>query len=374
VVAQVTKLGNTLVLDRVTGAPLYPFRLRRAPVSGLPGERTWPYQPDLELPEPFSRQAFTLDDVTERSAEARQHVMSRIANTRYGWFEPFVENVPTVLYNIHGGAEWTGAAVDPERGLLYVSANNIPWIITVFEPDLVTRDPTRPPTRGAVVYKDHCAECHGQDRFGVGMYPPLHGLARRTNDDEVRELLRTGRNLMPKPDDTLTEDDIQPMLDYLFLRDVPEGAVRQSPEWLRRYTHNGYPKLLDHEKYPGSKPPWGTLNCLDLKTGRLVWQVPLGHYPDLAYWGDDDTGAENFGGPTLTAGGLVFCAGTPDNLIRAFDADTGAVLWAHELPFGGSAPPTVYEVDGKEYVVIAATGGGKLGIEMGDAYVAFALP
>jgi quinoprotein glucose dehydrogenase len=102
--------------------------------------------------------------------------------------------------------------------------------------------------------------------------------------------------------------------------------------------------------------------------------VPLGYYPDLAAWGEDNTGAENFGGAMVTAGGLVFCAGTPDNLIRAFDADTGGELWQYELPFGGYAPPATYEVDGKQYVVIAATGGGKLGTAMGDAWVAFALP
>jgi quinoprotein glucose dehydrogenase len=374
VVAQTTKMGNTLVLDRATGAPLFPFVMRRAPVSELPGERTWPYQPALTLPEPFARQVFTQDDVTDRTPSARAEVMGHIASARYGWFEPFKENVPTVLYGFHGGAEWTGAAVDPERGRLYVSGNNVPWIVTVFEPDAVSRDPNAPPTRGERVYQEHCMKCHGHDRFGVGMYPPLQGVSRRMNDDEVRQLLKTGRNLMPVIPETVTEEDIQALLDFLFLRDVPEGAVRERQPGPVRYTHNGYPKLLDDEGYPGCKPPWGTLNCLDLSSGKLLWQVPLGTYPDLAEWGETDTGSENFGGPTVTAGGVVFCAGTPDLKIRAFDADTGAELWEHELPYGGYAPPTVYEAGGREYVVVAATGGGKLGTEAGDAYVAFALP
>jgi quinoprotein glucose dehydrogenase len=101
--------------------------------------------------------------------------------------------------------------------------------------------------------------------------------------------------------------------------------------------------------------------------------VPLGVYPDLAFWGDDDTGAENFGGPSITASGIIFCAGAADLKIRAFDAENGAVLWEGDLPFGGYAPPTIYEAGGNEYVVIAATGGGKLGTQTGDAYVAFAL-
>jgi quinoprotein glucose dehydrogenase len=214
-------------------------------------------------------------------------------------------------------------------------------------------------------------ECHGADRFGVGMNPPLHGLSRRTDEAAVSALIRSGRNQMPAAPDTLSAEDEAALIDFLFLRDVPEGTApsQASP----RYTHNGYPKLLDDEGYPGVKPPWGTLNCVDLASGRLIWQRPLGHYPDLALWGEDDTGAENFGGPSVTSTGVVFCAGTPDDLIRAFDADTGALLWEHALPFGGHAPPTLYQAGGREFVLIAATGGGKLGTTPGDAYLAFAL-
>jgi len=371
-VAQVTKLGNTLLLDRVSGKPLFPVRLRRAPVSTLPGERTWPYQPDIELPQPFARTVFSLDDVTERTPEARDFVLQKVSNARFGWFAAFDEDRPTVLYGIHGGAEWTGAAYDPESARLYVSANNLPWIVTVFREDDLSRAPGLPPTRGEEVYQANCVQCHGPNRFGVGMAPPLHGLARRTNDDEVRALLRAGRGAMPAIPESVSDDDLNALLDYLFLRDRGERPAK--PDAPLRYTHNGYPKLLDHEGYPGCKPPWGTLNCINLNTGQLDWQVPLGNYPDLAVWGDDQTGAENFGGPSVSAGGVVFCAGAADLMIRAFDAENGALLWEHPLPFGGYAPPTIYETAGRQFVVIPATGGGKLDTTPGDAYVAFALP
>ena len=372
-VAQVTKLGNTLLLDRVTGTPLFPFRLRRAPVSKLPGEQTWSYQPDVELPEPFARQVFGPDDITDRNPEAAAYVKSTLDRANYGWFEPFEELKPTIFYGVHGGAEWTGAAFDPRSGKLYVSANEIPWVITLFQPVEIRRDPARPPSRGQEVFAERCLNCHGSDLAGRGTSPPLQGLKERLSDDEVRALLKTGRNLMPAAEG-LSKEDEDALLDFVFLREPGMTVIEPDANSPRHYSFSGYHKLLDHEGYPGSKGPWGTLNCIDLNTGKLDWKVPLGYYPELAFWGEDKTGAENFGGAMVTAGGLVFCAGTPDNLIRAFDADTGEELWQHELPFGGYAPPATYEVDGTQYVVIAATGGGKLGTELGDAWVAFSLP
>jgi quinoprotein glucose dehydrogenase len=372
-VAQVTKLGNTLLLDRLTGQPLFPFRLRRAPVSRLAGEWTAPYQPAPEWPEPFARQQFSAADITDRSEEAHEYVQKRVASANQGWFEPFEEGKPTVLYNIHGGAEWTGAAFDPTSGFLYVSANELPWMITVFRDDPEpARDPQHP-SLGEKVYQQNCTACHGPDRVGVGTAPPLRGLRHRAKDADVVALLKTGRNLMP-PSPPLTDAEQAALLDFLFLRDAPRRMEESNRPASPRYTHNGYPKLLDHENYPGAKPPWGTLNCLDLNTGKLRWKVPLGEHPELLAQGLPRTGTENFGGAMVTAGGLVFCGGTRDELLRAFDKETGAELWRHKLPFGGFATPATYVVNGRQFVVIAATGGGKLGGKTGDAYVAFALP
>lgn len=368
-VAQVTKLGNTLLLDRLTGKPLFPFRLRKAPASKLPGELTAPYQPDVELPEPFARQVFKREDVTDLNPEAAEYISKLVAGANFGFFQPFDEGKPTVLYNIHGGAEWTGAAFDPKAGFLYVTANELPWIVTVFRDD---PEPARSgePTRGETIYQTACASCHGADRIGVGTAPPLRGLRHRLKDADVIALLKTGRNLMPVAPE-MSEQDQKALLDFLFVRDRAGAAVTNDPP---RFTSNGYPKLLDQQGYPGCKPPWGTLNCIDLNTGKLRWKVPLGEYPELTAQGIKKTGTENFGGAIATGGGLVFAAGTRDRKIRAFDSATGEELWARELPFGGFAPPAAYSVGGRQFIVIAATGGGKLGGPMGDAYVAFALP
>ncbi len=369
-VAAVTKIGNTLLLDRVSGELLHPFRLRRAPVSKLPGERTSPYQPDVELPEPFTKRDFSLDDVTDRTPAATAFVRQQLARANMGWFEPFEEARPTALFGIHGGAEWTGAAVDPQAGRLYVNANHVPWIITVYRSDELPLKPGEPLTRGAEIYNMYCMACHGPNKEGLGVSPPLAGLRHRMNEQEIIGILATGRNLMP-PAPPMPDADRRALLDFLLVRDRPiTPEVENAPP---RFNYNGYPRLNDQDGYPGSKPPWGTLNCIDLESGRIIWRVPLGEHPELAKQGITGTGTENFGGAMVTAGGLVFCAGTKDEMIRAFDAATGKELWKAKLPWGGYAPPATYQIDGRQYVVIAATGGGKLGGPMGDAYVAFAL-
>jgi quinoprotein glucose dehydrogenase len=363
-VAQVSKMGNTLLLDRRSGKPLFPFRLRRAPTSSLPGERTAPYQPALLLPEPFARQKFSVDDVSDISDEGRRSVLEQLRDGRFGFFEPFEEGKPTVFYGIYGGAEWTGAAFDPNTQHLYVSSNELAAIVTVGK--FPRRDPNAPPTPGMVTYRKYCAACHAPNRGGAGGAPSLNGLSQRFNDQRVTHVMQRGVNTMPPV--PVPDTERRALLDYLFDRDVVA-----TPGIEVGYSSNGFPKLYDSEGYPGTKPPWGTLNAINLNTGKITWRVPLGEYPELTARGIPKTGTVNFGGPMVTAGGLVFCAGTRDRKIRAFDRGSGAELWSHTLPLGGYAPPATYEVNGRQYILIAATGGGKQGGKTGDAYVAFAL-
>jgi quinoprotein glucose dehydrogenase len=246
-------------------------------------------------------------------------------------------------------------------------------LISVFRDDDPPDDLSAPKTPGRKVYDVACASCHGPTLLGIGVAPPLRGLRFRLTDDDVIKQVRTGKNGMPAFPN-LSETDLKTLVDYLMLRDrllPPAAANTERP----RYSFTGYPRFLDDEGYPANKPPWGTLNCIDLNTGKLAWKVPLGEYPELAARGMAKTGTENYGGAIVTAGGLLFCSGTRDAKIRAFDKDTGAELWSAKLPWVGIAPPATYEVNGRQFVVITSTG-NKLGkqSEYGDAYVAFALP
>lgn len=370
VVAATTKIGDTILVDRVTGQPIYPFRLRRAPTSTLPGERTWPYQPDVELPEPFSKLEFTEDDLTDRTPEAHDYALARFKGMRTGRFLPTAENQPTLLFDVDGGAEWTGACIDQDSGRLYVTANRIGWVITVLRDDDPTDDFANK-TPGQLVFQTNCMACHGANRMGVGIAPPLRGIRHIMTDDQITEQIRKGKNAMPA-NTNLSDGDVKALVDYLLVRDRP--APPPKPTERPVYTFNGYPRFFDGDGYPANKPPWGTLNCINLNTGKIEWQVPLGYYPELAKQGLTNTGTENYGGAIVTKGGLLFVSGTRDNMIRAFDKDTGRELWSAPLPFAGSAAPATYQIAGRQYVVVPSTGVQHLGTPRGDAWVAFALP
>jgi quinoprotein glucose dehydrogenase len=245
---------------------------------------------------------------------------------------------------------------------LYVNANEMPWIVK-----LIPNDDTS-------LYNSKCATCHREDRRGSPSAPSLEHVGDRHSKEEIVAIIRQGTGRMPAFPD-MGSRNISDVADFLITgRD--KGAdphLKSDPSWLK-YRSDGESIFLDPDGYPAITPPWGTLSAIDLNAGTIRWQIPLGEFPALAANGLRNTGSDNYGGPVVTASGLVFIAATNfDRKFRAFDKLTGQLLWEAELPAAGNATPSIYAIDGREYVVIVC-GGGKNGAPSGSSIVAFALP
>lgn len=379
-VAQTTKSGYVFVFDRVTGAPLFPVEERAVPRSPLAGEAAWPTQPLPLRPAPFARQQLTEEQIGTL-ADDREVLRARFRAARHGMFEPFGPDETVLFPGFDGGAEWGGAAADPD-GVLYVNANEMAWMARL-KPTPRADELSRM-TPGQRTYMLTCAACHGFERQGNpgANLPPLTDISTRKSRLEVAQQIAAGKGMMPGFP-AMPSDDKEALLDFLFGTEkteapaaapaparvgVPPAEAPRAP-----FALDGYRRFIDARGYPAISPPWGTLTAIDLNTGEHRWQITLGEYPELTAKGIPPTGTENYGGPVVTAGGLVFIAATKDAKLRAFDRRTGRELWQAELPAPGFATPSVYAVGGRQYIVIAA-GGTKLGTKKSDRYVAFALP
>ena len=371
VVAQGTKMGLLFVFDRVTGEPLWPIEERPIERSRIAEVQTWPTQPFPTQPPPLIRQEYTEDDfsnISPRATQISEEVFKQSGN--YGAYPPPSLDQTIMFPGYDGGMEWGGSAADPE-GILYVNVNEIPWFYQLVP---TVQEDGSPLAYGEKLYRVHCASCHGIDRKGnpSGGFPALNDAKERLNKALIMHFIANGGGRMPAFHQ-LSQERQEAITDYLLdIKSIDSKKIYDEKEDVP-YVFRGFQRWVDDEGYPAIKPPWGTLNAVDLNTGNIKWKVPLGEFEELSQRGLPITGTENYGGPVVTAGGVIFIGATSDSKFRVFDKANGKELWQYDLPFDGHSTPSTYLVNGKQYVVISA-GGSKMKPVHGGMLVAFSLP
>ncbi len=376
VVIQASKQGVLYVLDRDSGEPIWPIDEVSVPASPIPGEQAYPTQPRVTLPEPFARQTLEQKDLSNLNPESHAHVLAQFREAQsFAYMRPPGLKKTILFPGFYGGANWGGGAFDPASNVYYINATEAPHLIHM-EAMEVDRGSTM--GTGEFLFRQQCSGCHGLDLQGFYPYAPaLVGIHERLEKHEAIAAVRQGKGRM-MPFNHLNDHELDAVVDYLMARSagpLPEGAgdVANVKETETVYVFAGYNDFVDQRFYPAVAPPWGTVNAIDMTSGKRLWQITLGEYEQLTAEGIAPTGTRNYGGPVVTAGGLLIIAASSDAMLRIFDKNSGELLWQYALPAAGYATPATYEIEGRQYIVITCSG-GKLGTPTGDQYLAFALP
>jgi quinoprotein glucose dehydrogenase len=378
---QISKGGQIFIFDRETGKSVYPIEEKRVPVSGaVPGEKLSATQPFSSLPT-FSRQTLSPGDYNQLGPDSIvEDTKKRFKALLYkGLFTPPTQEGTLVFPGYDGGGDWGGPAINPKTNMLYINSTNMAWVLNLVKRQQENTNNKTNLQAGKILYKVNCMQCHGANREGGGDYPALINAREKYTFNAFNALLSSGRGMMPG----------FPMLDKKereaiasFILDTKETQIlpytgkplEQGNEMSRPdYDFTGYTKFLTKDGYPGINPPWGQLTAINLRTGKLAWQIPFGEFDELKEKGIPATGRESYGAPVVTAGGVLFIGANNDGKFRAYNAQTGKLLYEAKLPVPAAATPAVYSIDGKEYVVIAAGGSKWDKSNVNDTFIAFTL-
>jgi len=411
VVALAGKTGYLYVFDRVTGEPIWP--IEEKPVStqtDSPGEAPSPTQPFPTVPPPFTKHIFSADDVNPYvlTPEKRAQYKEQVAKAHYGGpFTPIAFEDVIQMPGNHGGANWGMTSANPNDGTAYVMAFNTPAIIRLGRPAEAR------PGRGAggaaaggpgeALYLQNCAACHNPDRSG-GLGPNLVNLASRMSAAQIRTMIGEGKGQMPSFHQ-LSNDDIDLLVSFLSAPGAEGGGgfgrgggptifppgpiVESGPAAVRPASAAGrggrgnpgslasdYPEGVEHPQYhlsvisPGlgmdvqeTAPPYTTFTAYDLNKGTIKWQIGLGDdYRVLAAGGPKGTGGDEFMKSSVipTASGLLF-VNAADRKVHIYDSETGKQLSELLLGATSSGSPSMYELKGRQYLLVTASPVGTRG-------------
>ena len=360
-VIALTKTGNVILLDRNNGKPIFDLRYKKAPISDVPNEITSKYQLDLEKPEKFSKIDYGKNDFNKLPNDKIEKIEKIIEESKTGWFEAPSFKKDLIIFGLHGGAQWPGGAIDPYKHELFIPTNNIPWKLRLYLQSMEQPNKNFIKDKKTLnIYYENCASCHGKNRNGIKKksgeklieyVPSLVGLS-----GEMSATLFGKKYFDEKFD--LAHPEKYKDLDLSKLKLLfAEWDNYLYKNKLIRVENNidSWTQFLTEDDLPASNPPWGYIAKINLISGNLEWKKPIGKKLINNKW--VETGTTIFGGVALNKSGVLFVAGTSDNFVYGIDAVSGKELWSYKMEASGSAPPILYEIDGRQYLSIISTGG-----------------
>ncbi|NBS19412.1 MAG: pyrroloquinoline quinone-dependent dehydrogenase [Flavobacteriia bacterium] len=366
-IAQPTKTGQLFVLNRHTGTPIHPVTEKAVPTSDIPGEITSKTQPFTTDGLIYATTTIDQNSLNKIEGFQNQSIQDSLVGMIYGQLYLPPSKQPTMVFpQFNGGTDWGGAAYDPRERMLYVNASNEPeWFAMM---DLTENQVITSYQYGKQLFDAHCKICHNTSQNNLLTHLDKHDRPR------IKAALVQGKGQMPAFPH-FEASALNALSDYIT--DLDSGKKikieNRDKAFEIPWVANGHPELKTKNGYPINQTPWGTLSKIDLDAGKIDWQIPLGTYPQLEKQGHPPTGTFNMGGPVVTAGNLIFIGATMDERFRAFDQSNGKMLWEYPLEAGGYATPAIYEVNGKQYIVIAGGGNGKPGTKGGNKLYCFGL-
>jgi quinoprotein glucose dehydrogenase len=348
VVIVTTKIGNTLIFDRLTGNSFHDIFYDNVPISDFFQEEVSPKQINLKIPEPLIKLETSINDLDDRMPLEKQDIINNLDNYKFGKFVPPSFNRDVLVYGLHGGAQWPGGVFNPYTQNVYIQVNQIPWLLKLFVSSI--RKPPENLKYNYQLYIDNCSQCHKENREGIYITKDEKVIKNvpsliKIFENKYKNYKKFEETIINKNYISIKSSNLKKIHD-LFLewdKDILKyNDYKINFQWSQ---------FLYSDNLPVTKPPWGEIVSINTIDGKINWRVPNG------YIKDKKVGTSNFGGLIGTAGGLIFATGTEDKKIIAINSSNGQEVWAYDMVAAGSTAPITFEIDNKQYLAVIASGG-----------------